>query len=69
MIIVTDASSGTVSLDFPNSGKKVARLYCSKENALQTTTLHIEGDVDEPLCLTTTTGSEEVFIAINYIEI
>jgi len=68
VIIVTDASSGIVSLDFLTSGKKVARLYTSKENTLQVTDLHIGGDVNEPLSLNTTTGSEKVFIVVNYIQ-
>jgi len=68
VIIVTDASSGVVKLDFASSNIKVARLYCSKENTLQTTNLHLVGAVDEPLSLTTTTGDEEVFIIVNYIQ-
>ena len=65
--IHTKATSGTVSLDLGD--KKVARLYSSANNRFQPTVSSIEGDVDESLELTTTTGSNEVFIIVNYIEV
>jgi len=63
----TDGASGEVHLDFLSSGKKVFRMYVTKENVTGMSTLNIEGGVDESLTLTTTTGTDKVFILINYM--
>ena len=65
--IHTKANSGVVALDF--NGRKVARLYSSANNRFSPTVATICGKINEPLTLTTTTGDNEVFISVNYIEV
>lgn len=66
--IQTDGTSGEVQLDFLTSGKKIARLYVTKQNRDWYSLGCLSGAIDEPLSLTTTTGASKVFILINYIE-
>lgn len=68
VIITTGSNSGDVELDFASSGRPVARLYATRFQQHVAINLHIEGDVDEPLTLNTTTGVNDVFIAVSYIE-
>ena len=63
----TKANSGTVSLDF--NGTKVSRLYSSVNNRFSPSVSSIIGGVDEPLVLNSTTGDNELFISINYVEV
>ena len=63
----TKANSGTVNLDF--NGTKVARLYSSVNNRFSPTVSSIVGAVDEPIVLNSTTGDNELFISINYVEV
>ena len=65
--IHTKATSGIVKLDF--NGKKVARLYSSVNNRFNPLVSSVIGDIDESLHLETTTGSNEVFVVVNYIEV
>jgi len=66
--IETEAAAGTVSLDFQDSDKPVARLYTSKNSQSTGNNRHIHGAINEKLILNTTTGTDEVFILINYAE-
>jgi len=68
VIIVTESNTGDVKLDFATSNKPVGRLYATRDQQQVATHLHIEGAVNEPLTLNTTTGNNDVFIAISYIE-
>ena len=63
----TKANSGTVSLDF--NGTKVSRLYSSVNNRFSPSVSSIVGEVDEPLVLNSTTGDNELFISVNYVEV
>ena len=63
----TKANSGTVSLDF--NGIKVSRLYSSVNNRFSPSVSSIIGGVDEPLVLNSTTGDDELFISVNYVEV
>ena len=61
-----DGAAGVVSLDFVASGIKVFRHYMTKYNSSFTSDMHVEGALDENLALTTTTGTDKVFIVVNY---
>ena len=61
-------SSGTIELDFPTSNKPIWRHYASKFSQAGAWKLNLTGAADEPVRLNTTTGSEKVFIMINYRE-
>ena len=64
----TDGTAGEVQIDFLTSGKKVFRMYVSKENTTALSTLNIFGDINEPLILNTTVGADKhVFIIVNYM--
>ncbi|RLF29888.1 MAG: hypothetical protein DRJ99_03240 [Thermoplasmata archaeon] len=67
-LTVTTASSGEIKLDFPTSNKPIWRHYASKFSQAGLWKLNITGQVDEPVRLNTTTGSENVFLMINYRE-
>lgn len=69
VLIVTDATTGDVLLDFATSGKKVMRLYASAFARVVSFDMHIEGAVDEVLTLNTTTGANNVFVLVNYREV
>lgn len=64
--IHTKANSGKVELDF--NGTKVARLYSSVNNRFTPSVSTIRGVTDEPLVLNSTTGDNELFLSINYVE-
>jgi len=59
-------TTGVVSLDFAVSGKKVFRHFMTKYNTSDAQDMHIEGALNENLTLTTTTGTDEVFVVVNY---
>lgn len=61
-----DGATGVVSLDFATSEKKVFRHYMTKYNQSDAQDMHIEGAANEHLQLTTTTGTDKVFIVVNY---
>jgi|Wag4MinimDraft_13_1082653.scaffolds.fasta_scaffold06172_3 ethanolamine utilization cobalamin adenosyltransferase len=65
--IHTNATTGVVELDL--DGAKVARLYSSVNNRFAPQVKSGTGAVDQPLTLTTTTGTNKVFVSVNYIEI
>ena len=68
VLIVTDATTGDVLLDFVTSTKKVMRLYASAFARMVSDDMHVVGAVDEPLTLNTTTGANNVFVLVNYRE-
>lgn len=68
VLIVTDATTGDVTLDFTTSGIKVMRLYASAFARMVSDDMHVEGAIDEVLTLNTTTGTNNVFILVNYRE-
>jgi len=66
VFVCGDGTAGIVSLDFATSGIKVFRHYMSKYAQSDAHDMHIEGAADENLQLTTTTGTDKVFIVVNY---
>lgn len=58
--------TGTVSLDFATSSKKVFRHYQAKRDHSFDQDLHIEGAAGEALTLNTTTGNEDLWLVVNY---
>ena len=65
--IHTKANSGEVQLDIGDI--KLARLYSSVNNRFSPKVSLAEGEVNEPLEITTTTGDDKVFVSVNYIEV
>jgi len=65
------ASSGTAALDFPTSGKKVARLYFTKAGQIYASRMKILGGVNEPLRLNISgvNSSDQTFVLVNYREV
>ena len=61
-----DGTTGAVSLDFASSGIKVFRHYMTKYNTSDAQDMHLEGAANENLTLTTTTGTDNVFVTVNY---
>lgn len=61
-----DGTTGVVSLDFATSGIKVFRHYMTKYQSSFASDTHIEGAANENLQLTTTTGTDTVFVIVNY---
>ena len=59
-------TTGAVSLDFATSEIKVFRHYMTKYNQSDAQDMHREGAADENLTLTTTTGTDTVFVVVNY---
>jgi len=68
VVIATESNTGEVELDFLTSNHPVGRLYATRFQQHVSQDLHIEGAVDEPLTLNSTTGANELFIAVSYIE-
>ena len=66
--ICTEANAGDVELDFQASGIPVGRCYATRFQTCCHINMHTEGGKNEPLRLTTTTGANDVFIAVSYIE-
>jgi len=67
--VLTDGTSGTISLDFLASGKKILRMYPSKTAQANTTLTHVFGAVDEVITFTAAgigSGSK-VFVSVQYI--
>ena len=69
LAIQTKATSGVIELDFLDSGKKITRLYSSVNNRFAPQVKSGAGAINETLTLNTTTGTSEVFITLNYIEV
>lgn len=69
VMIDINGNTGTVSLDFATSLKKVMRVYVAKTQHTVSGDLHIDGATNEVLTLNTTTGDVEVFIIVNYREV
>jgi len=59
-------TTGEVALDFAAGNIEVFRHYMTKYNQSYASDMHIEGAADGNLLLTTTTGTDAVFIAVNY---
>lgn len=68
VIITTESNAGDVAVDFASSNIPVARLYATRFQQHVSINLHIEGAISEPLTLNTTTGANDVFLAVSYIE-
>jgi len=64
-----NADSGNVECDFATSNIPVLRVYAAKFKSMEMINTHLEGAVDEPLSITTTTGDNDIFISVNYLEI
>ena len=62
----TDGNAGIFALDFIASGITVFRGYAARFQTSKGMDMHIEGDVSEPLSITTTTGAASVFMLVNY---
>lgn len=61
-----EGAAGIVYLDFASSGIKVYRHYMTKYSQSFASDMHIEGAADENLLLNTDTGTDEIFIIVNY---
>ncbi len=61
-------NTGDIELDFNTSNIPVARLYAARYQVVYALSCHMEGAIDEVLTLTTTTGNNDIFIMVNYIE-
>ena len=61
-----DGAAGEVAVNFATSAIKVFRHYMTKYNQSSAQDMHIEGAANENLQLTTTTGTDKVFIVVNY---
>lgn len=68
ILISTESDVGEVLLDFVTSSQIVSRLYVSKRDHDDSGEMHVEGNIDEALTLTTSTGDNKVHIRINYRE-
>jgi len=62
----TDTNLGVVSLDFAASAIITWRMYVTRFQSVGATGMHVEGAIDEPLTLNTTTGANAVFLLVNY---
>lgn len=67
VFITTNGNTGEVAFDFATSSKPVARLYASAQNNNFNTSGHVLGAVNEALTITTTTGTNKVFVKVNYV--
>ena len=61
-----EGTTGVVELDFAVGAIKVFRHYMTKYNTSFASDMHIEGALNGNLLLTNTTGTDKVFIAVNY---
>lgn len=59
-------TTGVVELNFLTSLIAVFRHYMTKYNTSFGSDMHIEGAANENLTLTTTTGTDAVFLIVNY---
>ena len=67
-LILTDATTGVARLLFLTSGKIVMPLYASVFARIISDDMHVEGAIDESLSLYTSTGTNNVFVLVNYRE-
>jgi len=69
--IFSDSSAGDVEAKYSNSGKILAKLYCSKFQGLTLPEVRIDGDVDEGIVITWSDVSvgSKIFYVIRYKEI
>lgn len=68
IFISCSGNTGTIEINFNTSNIAVARLYATRDQRIENINCHIEGAIDEPLSITSTTGANEIFILVNYIE-
>jgi len=61
-----DGAAGEVYIYFPTVPTIVFKHYMTKYNQSFASDMHIEGAANENLTLTTTTGTDKVFIVVNY---
>jgi len=61
-----DGDAGAVELDFVAPNKAVFRHYMTKYNNSFASDMHIEGELNQNLLLTTTTGNTSLFLVVNY---
>jgi len=66
LVITTDGTSGEVKVGF--DGGNFIKMYVSKQNQLSVTGINIRGNEGEDLKVWTTTGTDAVFIGVNYIQ-
>ena len=68
--IFSSSTSGEVEVVFPDSNKKVAKIYCSRYYQTQLPKIKIPGNVGEALQSqwTELTNNAKIFIVVNYIE-
>lgn len=50
--IFTDSSAGEIEIRYKNTGKKIAKLYCSKFYSATLPIIHTKGETDEPIEIT-----------------
>ena len=64
--ICGDGTTGNAYVHIQTSGTLVFKHYMTKYNQSFASDMHVEGRVGEDLLLTTTTGTDKVFIIVNY---
>lgn len=65
----TEAANGEVALDFGTSSKPIFRHYVAAAGSrASSVTGHLVGATDEPITLTTTTGANDLFLTVTYLE-
>lgn len=64
----TESAAGEVQVDFATSSKPVFRMYATKTSTQAASTMNVTGADDEVLTLTTTTGANDLFLLVNYME-
>lgn len=68
--VSSDGSSGTISLDFLTSSKKIIRAYISKESRARGVDAHIEGASDESVTFQASGigNASKAFVIISYVD-
>jgi len=64
--VAGNGNAGEVTINFGVSAITVFKHYMTKYNYSGSSAMHIEGAVNENLLLTTSTGTDKVFIVVNY---
>ena len=71
ILLHSEASAGTIALDFATSTKKVARLYAAKNGQIYTSRMKVTGATNEVLTLNISgvNASDKTFVLVNYREV
>ncbi len=70
--IETDSSAGSIALDFLTSTKPIARVWPSKNSQSSDAGMHLKGNADEVITLTSSGviggGGSAFLVIVNYVE-